>query len=187
MPKQQRFPTTGELELEARLKSGDVSSPIRRLESDVAQPAEVYAPFAVEGNDTTDYVGVSPEYMTYASDTEKPSRAKAGALKEAEAVVLDNPTPVAAPKKTEVQHTAGGGSSQELVYTATSGEGYAAQQVVVEDSEPVTETAKTEENPGSPAATSTETKPGGTVEPDSTAKEKAGETQTPPAPPTPAK
>ena len=28
--------------------------------------------FAVEGNDLTGYVGVSPEYMTYAEDTHKP-------------------------------------------------------------------------------------------------------------------
>lgn len=28
--------------------------------------------YTVEGNDTSGYIGVSPEYMTYANETEKP-------------------------------------------------------------------------------------------------------------------
>lgn len=50
---------------------------------DMAEEAAVVAPvvmrdpeegrdFRVEGNDISGYVGVDPEYMTYASDTEKP-------------------------------------------------------------------------------------------------------------------
>lgn len=35
--------------------------------------------FAVEGNDTSKYVGVSPEYKTYANDTEAPLRGEDGA------------------------------------------------------------------------------------------------------------
>lgn len=29
--------------------------------------------YRVEGNDTSGYIGVSPEYMTYANETEKPT------------------------------------------------------------------------------------------------------------------
>lgn len=35
--------------------------------------------FAVEGNDTSKFVGVSPEYATYANDTEAPLRGEDGA------------------------------------------------------------------------------------------------------------
>lgn len=43
-------------------------------EAPVVEATEEGRSFAVEGNDTDDYVGVSPEYRTYANDTEAPHR-----------------------------------------------------------------------------------------------------------------
>lgn len=55
--------------------------------------------FVVEGNDTSAYVGVSPEYANYANETEKPHRAADGPEAAAEAKIIDgdmsatDPTP----------------------------------------------------------------------------------------------
>lgn len=55
--------------------------------------------FRVEGNETDAYVGVSPEYMTYADDTSKPLFAEEGAEAEAEARILRDSGVVANPTK----------------------------------------------------------------------------------------
>lgn len=43
----------------------------RGVEPEDFDPRE-HARYAVEGNDVSQYVGVSPEYMTYSSDVDKP-------------------------------------------------------------------------------------------------------------------
>lgn len=57
--------------------------------------------YAVKGNDLSGFRGVSPEYMTYASETEKPV-AKKGDKKKAEPKREDNkpsaPSTPSAPK-----------------------------------------------------------------------------------------
>jgi hypothetical protein len=70
--------------------------------ADYEQPT----PYAVEGNDVGSYVGVSNEYATYASDTEKPLYAEEGVLADLEEAHLgksydtDSPTlmPSSAPE-----------------------------------------------------------------------------------------
>jgi hypothetical protein len=83
-----RWPSNAELDLEARRKAADESQ---------GEAGDVYAPFAVEGNDTSAYVGVSPEYMTYSNETEKPLRAEEGVEADLEAEALDSPSPVLQP------------------------------------------------------------------------------------------
>lgn len=137
-PTPQRVPSTQEESIKA-LQESDVVPARRNL---TGEPTTVYAPYAVEDNDTSAYVGVSPEYMTYASDTEKPLRADGGVEGDLEEAVLDGSkfavgtvTPVATDADTS---TVGSGASSDLVYTATSGEGFTAEKVVPkEESEPV--------------------------------------------------
>ena len=58
-----------ELDFEARLaaEKGEVAPEVKGRE------------FAVEGNELEGYAGTSPEYMTYANETEKPLMASGGA------------------------------------------------------------------------------------------------------------
>lgn len=53
----------------------------RHAEEDAKAKGEVVdegRSFAVEGNDLSGYFGVSPEYMTYANDTDRPFKAEEG-------------------------------------------------------------------------------------------------------------
>lgn len=70
--------STATLDLEARLdaEKGNVES------------ADAGRSFAVKGNDLSAYVGVDPEYQTYADETHKPFRAAKGAEKVFEGRVL---------------------------------------------------------------------------------------------------
>jgi hypothetical protein len=154
-----RSPSAAELDLERRRAEGHAPDVTRRQDTLVTSPAEVYAPFAVEGNDTSAYVGVSPEYMTYANDTEKPYRAEDGVEAEVEADVLDNPPLVRVADEVSGEQTQGGGSTQESIYTATSGEGYQSKlaEVKVEGEGDDAETTVTEVEPPAtepPAASS---------------------------------
>jgi hypothetical protein len=83
-----RFPSTHELDVEAR----------RNADADAAsnEPSdEVYAPYAVEDNDVSGFVGVDPMYMTYANDTEKPLASEGGVFADIEAEAV-NPEPTVA-------------------------------------------------------------------------------------------
>lgn len=143
-----RFPSLDELDYQARIDAGGVTP----SNTDNA-PVEVYAPYAVEGNDTSAYVGVSAEYMTYANETDRPFRAESGTEKVREEAALSNPTPVRVGTTLEGEQTQGQGSTGETVYTATSGEGFVAPQAVPSDNvEPATESVT---EPGSPASPST--------------------------------
>jgi len=67
-------PTT-QLDLEARFAAE---------ENDGGDEEDAGREYAVEGNDTSAYIGVDREYMTYAEDTHKPMLAEEGVEQEAE-------------------------------------------------------------------------------------------------------
>lgn len=142
-----RFPTTDELDYKRRQEEGDPTPPARLVGGVTA----VHSPYAVNGNDTSAYVGVSPEYMTYANETEKPLRAASGVEKEREdAALADVPVVAqAAVSKLDGNHaTQGGGSSTDLVYTQHSGEDFTAKEAEVKGSD---ETAEVPATPPPPA------------------------------------
>jgi hypothetical protein len=91
---------TSLLDLEARLERENRSDAV--LPSYV-NPEDAEAPeaqWAVEGNEVDNYVGVSPEYMTYANDSDKPRRAEEGAEAEVEKQLLER-TSAEKPKNTQ--------------------------------------------------------------------------------------
>lgn len=55
-----------QIDLKARRDAG-YGTPVVEVDPDATD-----APYAVEDNDTSAYVGVDPDKMTYANDTEKP-------------------------------------------------------------------------------------------------------------------
>jgi len=124
-------------DLEARQKAADEGKPNGAVlggafdpDSDdpVLNPNKVYAPYALEDNDTSAYVGVSPEYMNYANETEKPLRADGGPQQRAEEEALGFGA-VSTSSTPEGEQTEGGGSTRELVYSATSGEDWVPEVV----------------------------------------------------------
>lgn len=140
-----RFPTTHELDVEARRNAAEVSD----------KPTEtVYAPYAVEGNDVSGYVGVDPMYMTYANEGEKPYAADGGVWAEVEATAT-NPEPT----KAEDQSLEGEGVTPAAKESESNVAQTQAKLVVAEGSETV--------KPPSPKAPATRT----AVSKDATAKE----------------
>jgi len=69
----QYAPPASQVDLEERLKNGNVSSRVLST-SDDYKPAEDDGgrDYRVEGNKVDEYVAVSPEYATYANKTEAP-------------------------------------------------------------------------------------------------------------------
>lgn len=64
-----------QVDLEERLANGNASFKVLSTAENapVPDPDEVAGQsYAVEGNELDGYIGTSPEYMTYANDTEKP-------------------------------------------------------------------------------------------------------------------
>lgn len=88
--------------------------------------------FAVEDNDTSNYVGVSPEYMTYANEYDAPLEADGGVEAVAEAK-FKNPDnyPLGTLESRTPGQTAGGGSSTPHIVVTTSGE--SIQHTLVEE------------------------------------------------------
>lgn len=173
----------------------DADQPVVEAPTDsgqnVAQPVEVYAPYAVEGNDTSAYLGVSTEYMTYASETDRPMRAEGNVDDDPEVAAeeryYETATPVLVLPAVESQQTTGAGSLHETVYTATSGEDYSAVQAVTEDSgAPVEGDVVKEENPADTAGTETVTSPTGTVDAATPNPEQKMDPEAPAPPPPPA-
>lgn len=122
--KGQRWPSNAELANAEALKVDDKER-VGALQGGPGEVIEVNAPYAVEDNDTSNYVGVSPEYMTYANDTEKPLRAEEGLEKELEDQFLDGDRfKVAQAVSAEDNATQGGGSVHQTVYPAVSGEAF---------------------------------------------------------------
>lgn len=74
-----------QVDLEERLENGNRSNAILSTSDDYVAPEEPTnegRDFRVEDNDVSGYVGTSPEYATYANDTEAPLKAKGGAENE---------------------------------------------------------------------------------------------------------
>jgi hypothetical protein len=126
------LPPTSQVDLERRLERDHLPEGVLvdNESDDARNPEVVNAPYATEDTDTTHYRGVSPEYMTHASDTEKPMQADEGAeaeaLKRLSGGVADvrRTTDLRSEPVVEVGVTAG-----ETVNTATSGEAYSAKLV----------------------------------------------------------
>lgn len=79
--------------------------------------------YKVEGNDTSNYVGVSPEYMTYSDEKNMPRRAEEGPEQAAEERIL-NPDnfPLGKRPERESNQIKGSGSLDPHVMPSTSGE-----------------------------------------------------------------
>lgn len=121
-------PSRAQRDLEERHAAGYLPVQVDNTKNDVANPEVVNDGYAVEGNDTSAYLGVSPEYMTYANETDQPRRATEGV----EAEVLDHlqaGTPTVF--RTEVPSTDRpaevGGQRFENLNTAVSGSGYSSE------------------------------------------------------------
>lgn len=126
---QTRWPSNAELDLKQRLEeSQDESARLSALQGGAGQVSEVSQRFATEDTDTSEYVGVSPEYMTYADDRQKPFAAEDGPLAELEDKAKQA-TPVREVVAKADNQTEGGGSTYESVYSATSGEDFSAETV----------------------------------------------------------
>lgn len=125
---------TSQVDLERRLEDDFGGGAVHPLDSDddSVNPTKQRDLFAVEGNDTSAYVGVSEEYRTYANETEKPYPFE-GVEGDAVALQLENQYAVSKPEVVETEQTLGGGSRYETVMTHESGSG--VQPEVVEASE----------------------------------------------------
>jgi hypothetical protein len=97
----------------------------------VDERGNVLSPYAVEDNDTSAYVGVNPEYATYANETERPYRAEEGTAERYFEDQLTAPKKFAVGGWRPVQPTEGGGSSVPLLYPDVSGEAYVNEPVKV--------------------------------------------------------
>jgi hypothetical protein len=145
-----RYPTNDELDYERRKALGFPSfvAPINQSKGVVS---EVQTQFAVEDNDTTNYLGVTSERMTYANSTEQPLAAEEGVELDREEALVSQPVLVT-PKVPvpEVQQTDGGGSTQEPLYTSLSGTRFSAEiaEPTTTEQVPVGETAAVPTEPG---------------------------------------
>lgn len=131
MSEPQRYPTRDELDYAARKEAGFPGLGVPATQSQGVVTA-LNPPYAVEDNDTSAYLGVAPEYMTYAEDLNKPFKAEGSADDEAEVAreeKLISQTPLVAPRPAtpEANQTEGGGSTQETVGTALSGENFSSE------------------------------------------------------------
>lgn len=78
---------TSQVDLERRLDNGNESNRVLTTSDEYASrdhSADEGRDYRVEDNDTSDYYGVSPEYQTYANETEKPAKAEDGPEAEIE-------------------------------------------------------------------------------------------------------
>lgn len=78
-------------DLEERLESGNVSTRVVSTSEDFSGSEDDGngRTYAVEGNKTDGYLNTSPEYQTYANDTEKPLRADDGVTSKLEGVAYE--------------------------------------------------------------------------------------------------
>lgn len=104
----------------------------------------VLSPYAVEDNDLSAYVGVNPEYATYANETERPFRAEEGTAERYFEDQLTSPRKFAVGAGVVSNPTEGGGSTVPLLYPDVSGEGYVNEGVKVSEA-PVGEEVLTDE------------------------------------------
>lgn len=107
-------PTT-QTDLEARHEA-DYGNPTVQTDPNLTN-----APYAVEDNDTSAYVGVDPDRMTYANETEKPLRSDDSLEDEVSKEMLSGYA-FGRDEEPEGQQTLGSGSSSPVVAVTTSGE-----------------------------------------------------------------
>lgn len=120
-----------QVDLEARLADDfGGGAPVSPLDSDddAQNPTKQSDRFAVEGNDTSAYVGVSEEYRNYANETEKPY-AFEGVEGEAVDRQFDGMFAVGKAPVVESENTLGGGSNFETVITHEAGEDFQPEVV----------------------------------------------------------
>lgn len=127
------LPTTAELDLERRMDKEELTK---------EEYADKYSEnvngrdFTGDGNDTSGYVGVNPEYMNYANETDKPGKTDPESalgrlerqLQSGSAVAEAGPGAVSNP-------TDGGGSSVPVLYAALSGEDFENRVVTADELE----------------------------------------------------
>lgn len=154
-----RYPTNDELDYQRRKEAGFPGLGVPANESK-GEVTALQTQFAVEGNDTSAYIGVTSDRMTYASETEQPLLAQGSTDSDAEVaredrvlsqeylVAPSGPTP-------EGNQTGGGGSTQETLLTATSGEALSSE---------IAKPPSTEKVPADEAAPGTPTDDSGQVE-----------------------
>ncbi len=121
-----RFPTRDELRYAAAKEAGfpGLGVPARSSRGVVTS---LQAPFATEDTDTSAYVGTAQEYMTHAEVLNQPFKADGGVEQDLEERLTQQPTLVAPITEPEENQTEGGGSSQEVIYTALSGENFSSE------------------------------------------------------------
>lgn len=125
-------------DLELRLAGGHRPSEIAKL-ADERDRTGAPVSFAVEGNDTSGYVGVSPEYMTYANETEAPLQGAEGIEAEAGYRLTQPLRQVTTEASRESKQITGVGSKDPVLYAEVSGDIYKTEQVTVtEGKEPTT-------------------------------------------------
>ena len=123
---------TSQKDLEARLERDHLPEGVLvdNTTDDVRNPEVVNAPYATEEHDTSGYLGVSPEYMQYANETDKPLTADEGP--EAEALKRLQGGVAGVRKTVDLRSepaTEVGVVASESLNTAVSGEGYSAKLV----------------------------------------------------------
>lgn len=123
-----------QVDLEQRL-AADFSP--RKMGEQLSEQEKLGTPvsYAVEGNDTSGYIGVSPEYMTYASATEAPLQGTEGAEAQAGYLQTQPLRQVKTEKVEEGKQITGVGSSDPVIYSEVSGEIFKTEQVTVKDGE----------------------------------------------------
>lgn len=97
----------------------------------VDERGNVLSPYAVEGNDTSAYVGVNPEYATYGTEQDRPYQAGEGSAERYFEDQLLSPKKFAVAAPFNSKQTEGGGSSVPLLYPDVSGEAYVNEPVKV--------------------------------------------------------
>jgi hypothetical protein len=119
-----RWPSTAEVDLQRQLDEEKARAKATTVDELAAVGAVAGTPrdVAVEDNDTSGYVGVSPEYQTYANETEKPLAADGGPQEAVEDLIHDRLAGAVGDVSVEQgKPTQGGGSNQPLVYGTVSG------------------------------------------------------------------
>lgn len=106
-------PTT-QTDLEARREADYRAAEVK------TDPNATVAPYAVEDNDTSAYVGVDADKMTYAEDTHKPLRGD-GVEDKVASEQLKGYAVAKKQEGPEREQTLGGGSEQPLAQVVTSG------------------------------------------------------------------
>lgn len=123
-------PSRAQRDLEQRHGAGYRPVVVDNTVDETANPEVTNKQFAVEDNDTSGYRGVSEEYMTYASEADKPLVATEGIEKEV-LDYLDSGVPgvfKSAPPNDEIVREVGG-QSVEHINTATSGEAHSSKLI----------------------------------------------------------